>query len=82
MSESIMVLGEYEAASKNVLTFFQIQNRKERNKRMKQATKKVATGLLVAGVVMLTAIGIMQMQKRNKWTTSSHLLTISSRTHL
>ena len=33
---------------------------------MKQATKKVATGMMVAGLVLLTAFGIMQMQKRNQ----------------
>ena len=55
------VADQFRDKGKKILLEMQRENSKARNKRMREASKKVAVGLVVAGAVILAAFGAMQM---------------------
>ena len=52
---------QFSDMGKKILLEMQRENSKARKKRMREASKKVAVGLVVAGTVILAAFGVMQM---------------------
>ena len=55
------VADQFRDKGKKILLEMQRENSKARKKRMREASKKVAVGLVVAGTVILAAFGVMQM---------------------